>query len=177
MRAGAEICFLGDGGARADLNLAQTVGIGPIAETGVIVQRQVPRNRDPRALMNKRFAINLRVKNAEPEKAPLVQRFWCPCAKEEPAKFPKDAEQAITARPRRFVSGTLRRINDLFLSHGSFAGAIENRRGIDRPLGLTNIQQSPDDNPLRPRAPTTPDWQSRLPSFLEGLKPDRALDD
>ena len=71
-----------------------------IAETRAIMQNQIPRDFDPRALMNKRFAVDLGVEHAQPEKAPFVERLRRPHAKNRPAKFPEQTHKALAPGPR-----------------------------------------------------------------------------
>ena len=118
--AGAEIRFLRNGGARADLNLGQIIGVGPIAQACPIVQGQVPRHGDPGALMHERRAVDLCIENAQPKKSPRIQRLRRPRTKKRPANFPQSARGAIGGRPGRLVGGGLRRINDLWLRHWNF---------------------------------------------------------
>jgi len=121
--AGAEIRFLRDRGARADLDLGQIIGIGPIAQTCAIVQRQVPGHGDAGALMHERCAVDLCIENTQPKKSPGIQRLGCPRTKEQPTNFPKGAPDAIGGRPGRLVGGGLGWINDLWLRHRNFEPA------------------------------------------------------
>ena len=54
VRARAQIRFLGDGGARADLDLAEAVGVGAITQRGAVVQREFPGTLDARTRMDLR---------------------------------------------------------------------------------------------------------------------------
>jgi hypothetical protein len=120
MAAGAKICFLRNRGARADLNLRQTIGIGSVTQTRTIVQRQVPRHLDPGMRMYERCAVDLRAEKAQPKKPPRIQRLRSLRTKNGPADFPKSARNAIAGRPWRFVRGALRWINDLWFGHWNF---------------------------------------------------------
>src|SRR5712692_9539037 len=97
MTPSAEIRLLGYGRARPDLDFAKTVGVRSITQASAIVQRQIPRNGDARTLMHERSTVDLRIKDAKPKKAPLVDRLRRPRAKDEPANFPQRAHQAVTS--------------------------------------------------------------------------------
>jgi len=62
--AGAQVRFLRDHGARPNFNFPEAVGVRAIAETGAIIQRQVPGNRDPGSLMNEGRAMDFGVEYA-----------------------------------------------------------------------------------------------------------------
>src|SRR4051812_16397417 len=107
MATGAQINFLGNRGPSADLDLAKRVGVGPITETGPVVQDEVPRNLDPGALMDEWFAVDPGAENVEPEESPRIGRLGRPPAKEEPAKLPEQAQGAVARGPGRFLRETL----------------------------------------------------------------------
>src|SRR5207245_377038 len=100
---GAEISLLRHSRARADFNFAKRISVRAIAETCAIVQRQIPRNLNPRALMDEWCALNPGVEDAEPEKPPLIERLRRPNAKNQPTKFPEHAHESLIPSPRRIV--------------------------------------------------------------------------
>ena len=117
MASGAEINFLGDGGALADFNFAQRIGIGTVTETGTVAQSEIPRDRNPRARMHERCALDLRLKHAQPKKSPRIERLRGPLTKNEPAESPEHAQSALTVAPRGFERAGLTRLNHLFVRH------------------------------------------------------------
>ena len=94
-----QVRFLRDHGARSDFDLAEAVCVRAVAETGTVVQCQIPRDRNARPLVDERRPLNFGVKYAQPKKAPWIRRFRSPAAKNEPAEFPKHASQAFAHRP------------------------------------------------------------------------------
>src|ERR1043166_10066940 len=74
MSSRAEISFLRDRCARPDFDLAQAIGIRPVAQAGAIVQRKIPGNGNARALMNEWRAVDLRIEHPQPKKPPFIQR-------------------------------------------------------------------------------------------------------
>ena len=117
MAAGAEIRFLRNRGARADLNFAEAVSVCAIAQTGAIVQRQVPGHGDARALMHERRAVDFRIEDAQPKKSPRIEWLRGPLTENEPAEFPERPQSALAIAPRGFERAGLIRINDLFVRH------------------------------------------------------------
>src|SRR6266513_4371459 len=107
MASGAEINFLGDGGALADFNFAQRIGIGTVTYTGTVAQSEIPWDRNPRARMHEGCALDLRLKHAQPKKSPRIERFWSPLTKNEPAEFPEGAQSALAVAPRRLERAAL----------------------------------------------------------------------
>src|SRR5207248_11553976 len=102
MASGAEINFLGDGGALADFNFAQRIGIGTVTYTGTVAQSESPWNRNPRARMHEGCALDLRLTHAQPKKSPGIERLQGPLTKNEPAEFQEHAQRAPPMAPRRF---------------------------------------------------------------------------
>src|SRR5437762_6407715 len=100
MASGAEINFLGDGGALADFDFAQRIGIGTVSETGTVAQSESPWDRNPRARMHERCTLDLRLKHAQPKKSPRIERLRVPLTQNEPAESPDHAERAFTVAPR-----------------------------------------------------------------------------
>ena len=117
MASGAEINFLGDGGALADFDFAQRIGIGTVTETGTVAQSEIPWDRNPRARMDEGRALYLRLKHAQPKKPPRIEWLRSPLTKNEPAEFPKRAQSPLPVAPRGFERAGLIRINDLFVRH------------------------------------------------------------
>ena len=101
MRTRAQIRFLRDDRARSDFNFSQRVDVRPVAQAGAVVQRQVPRNGNPRPLMNEGHAVNFGLKEPQPNEAPRIGRLRRPGAKQEPAIFPEDAPHQLVHRPGR----------------------------------------------------------------------------
>src|ERR1700761_1420599 len=64
---------------------------------------EIPRNLNARTLMHEWFAIEFRAKQAKPEQAPAIERFWSPETKNHPAIFPQKQLHLLAKAPRRFV--------------------------------------------------------------------------
>ena len=105
--ASAEINFLRDRRAFADFDFAETVGVRAIAEAGAISQSEMPGNLDPGTLMHERFAFDRGAENIEPEKAPPIRWFRRPTAKQAPADFPEQTQDALLDGPGRFLRHAL----------------------------------------------------------------------
>jgi hypothetical protein len=56
--AGAEVNLLGHNGARVNHDLPKAIGVRPIPQTGLMVQRQVPRVLDTSPLVHKGAAVD-----------------------------------------------------------------------------------------------------------------------
>ena len=62
MRAGAQVSFLGHRGSGRDLDFSQIVNIDPATQTGLMAQREVPRDGDSDTLVDKCGAIDFHPK-------------------------------------------------------------------------------------------------------------------
>ena len=65
MRPGAEIRFLRHRRALVDLDRAQAVGVRSVPQAGSMMQRQLPRQLDPRPLMHKGPTLQFRPKQTK----------------------------------------------------------------------------------------------------------------
>ena len=101
VRAGAQVGFLRDGGARADLDLAEAVGARAVAERGAVVHGEFPGNLDARPLVDERAAVQGRAEGAQHGEPPRVHGFGGPHAEQHPGIFPQQEPHPLPTRPRR----------------------------------------------------------------------------
>ena len=103
----AKIRFLGDDGAGSDLDLAQRVGVGAVAQAGTVVEGEIPRDMDASALMDERYAIEFCTEQPQPKKTPAVEWLGGPTAEKRPTEIPQKHAHASLERPRRIIGGCL----------------------------------------------------------------------
>jgi hypothetical protein len=107
VRAGAKVNFLRDGRAGVEHDVIERVSMGAIAEAGAMVQGEVPRLLDARALMHEGRAVNLCAKYAQHEEPPRIEWLRRPSAREQPHVLPNKQQKSSAQRPWRRVRAGL----------------------------------------------------------------------
>lgn len=97
--AGAKIGFLRDDRARSDFDRGEGIEVRPVADTGPVVEDQVPRNLDAGTLVDEGNSSNLGAKPLQPKKPPAIERLWCPDAEQRPADLPSEHRDPLRERP------------------------------------------------------------------------------
>jgi len=80
MGASAEIGLLGNGGSGMNLHHTKTVSMCTVAETGFVVQGEVPGMLDAGALMHEGLAVDGAAETAKDEKPPRIEGLGGPTA-------------------------------------------------------------------------------------------------
>ena len=107
MGACAEVGLLGHTGAGTDLHRPEAVGVGAVAETGLVVQGEVPGVIDARPLMHEWPAVKRRPKASQDEQAPEITGLGGPKTEQRPGKLPEQLAKAVAPFPGAGVAAGL----------------------------------------------------------------------
>ena len=107
MGACAEVGLLGHTGTGTDLHHPEAVGVGAVAEAGLVVQGEVPGVIDARPLMHEWPAVKRRPKASQDEQAPEVTGLGGPKTEQRPGKLPEQLAKAVAPSPGAGVAAGL----------------------------------------------------------------------
>lgn len=105
--AGAEVGLLGHTGTGADLHRAKAVGMGAVAQAGMVLEGEVPGVIDAGPLVHKGLAVERGPEAAQDEQAPRVAGFGGPGAEQRPGKLPEQLAQAVATAPGAGIAAGL----------------------------------------------------------------------
>jgi len=105
--AGAEVGLLGHAGTRADLHRPEAVGMGAVAQAGLVLKGEVPGVIDAGPLVHKRLAVKRGPEAAQDEQAPGIAGFGGPGAEQGPGKLPEQLAQSVAPAPGAGVAAGL----------------------------------------------------------------------